>query len=640
MANVDTALEHVPIDGGGTMVWTSNWVPYIWSIRDLCGVEVAHTALANWQAGRTEAAYDLWRGALADSMFGGRAPGGCLGTSDLHGRMAGLCTDFADTVGMYGRALVEGLFGIVPDALAGELVIRPGLPRDWPEASLDTPDVGYSYKRQGDTETFAVRAKFRRPMRLRLRVVARRVELAEATINGQPVSWQSVRSVGGPMVELLAPQADGAQIVLRWSGPEPARADVPAMIGQGEPFTVSVGHARLAEVHDPQGVLREVTLQPDGLRATATGTFGHRTAFARVEQGRLSWWEPLCFELRPPLEIAGAHVDKDAGVVQFSVRNNTGRAVAGEAQVECGTGVAKVSLDIPAHAESSAVRGETQGRVSRNRPGLESQATTSPPLRVAAEGLVPGTNPLTVTLAADRVVAGAVVDWRLGNDTITRACECLDLSGVFNDRVTEIFRHEYRTPRSPYCSLQIPLTGHGDWCYGGKVPPPIDDAALRTAAGPAGRFVSPQGLPFATPGPGQQPNVVFTSRWDNFPAEVTVALAGRARHAWFLVAGSTHPMHAQLDNGEMIVAYADGAPARLPLHNPTTWWPIEADYQVAVDGFCIPGPHPPRIDLGAGRATVVDLPLDPGRDLRALTLRCLANEVVVGLLSATILRPR
>ena len=78
---------------------------------------------------------------------------------------------------------------------------------------------------------------------------------------------------------------------------------------------------------------------------------------------------------------------------------------------------------------------------------------------------------------------------------------------------------------------------------------------------------------------------------------------------------------------------------RLPLHNPTTWWPIESDYQLEIDSLCIPGPHPPRIDLGAGRATLLDLPLDADRPMKSLTVRCLANEVVVGLMSVTLLRP-
>ncbi len=216
----------------------------------------------------------------------------------------------------------------------------------------------------------------------------------------------------------------------------------------------------------------------------------------------------------------------------------------------------------------------------------------------------------------------------------------MNLEASFNDRVTQIFRHEYRSPRSPHCSLQMPLHGWGDWCYGGRGTPEIDDSALRAAAGPEGRLVTPQGIALATPGEGDAPNVVFTSRWDDFPDEVVVPLAGRARHGWFLVAGSTHPMHSQFDNGQILVTYADGASDRLPLRNPTTWWPIEADYQVEIDGYCVPPPHPPRIDLGKGRATLVDLPLDPDRELRSLTMRCLANEVIVGLMSATLLRDR
>jgi len=264
----------------------------------------------------------------------------------------------------------------------------------------------------------------------------------------------------------------------------------------------------------------------------------------------------------------------------------------------------------------------------------------SAPIRLPAKDLVPGTNPIAMDLESGKTLRGAVVDWRAIPAERQPSLECVDLSGVFNDRVSEIFKHEYRSPRSPCCSLQIPLHGFGDWCYGGANTPTIDDSALRKAAGDAGRFVGPQGIPLATPGPGDSPNVVFTSRWDNFPNEVEIPLVGRSAHVWLLVAGSTHPMQSQLDNGEMVVAYADGTSERLPLHNPTTWQPIEGDYDLQADGFCIPGPRPPRIDLGAGRATLLDLPLDPNRELRSLTVRCLANDVVVGLMSATLLRPQ
>jgi hypothetical protein len=39
-----------------------------------------------------------------------------------------------------------------------------------------------------------------------------------------------------------------------------------------------------------------------------------------------------------------------------------------------------------------------------------------------------------------------------------------------------------------------------------------------------------------------------------------------------------------------------------------------------------------------GAATVLDLPLDPAKELQSLTVRALANEVVIGLMSVTLER--
>lgn len=611
---VDTQIEHVPIEGDAATIWTSNWVPWIWSVRDILGSEVAHTALANWQAGRRGKAWQLYLGALLDAMLYSSVPGACQGTSIHSGRNAGVASDFSCSVGMFGRTLVEGLFGITPDALAGELVIRPGLPAEWNAASIDTPDVGYTYAYRDGVESFDVRSRFGRSMRLRLQVPARAASVASVTAGGQLAEWKCVPRVGEPAIEIAVPEADDAQVRIRWQGDAPASVQCPAIVGSGEPFTIGVGPAQLEEIKDPQGALKDIVQESASLRATAAGRLGHRTIFARVRQGSFSWWLPVTFEIRPTLEISDATVDATAGQVCFTLRNHTDRAISGPMQAACGTARQSLLLELAARSQMS--------------------------VRLPASNVVPGTNPIGLELGDGRAVRGAVVDWRPPDDDQHLAFECLDLKAAFNDRVTQIFKNEYRSPRSPYCSLQMPLHGFGDWCYGGRVPEPsIDDALLRQAAGAQGRFTSPQGIPLATPGPGQEPNVVFTSQWDNYPNDVTIALAGRASHAWFLVAGSTHPMHSQLDNGEIVIAYADGGTQRLPLHNPTTWWPIERDYQLEIDGFCVPGPHPPRIDLGAGRATLLDLPLDADRPLKSLTVRCLANEVVVGLMSATLLRP-
>lgn len=612
---VDTAIEHVPVEGRSAVVWASNWVPYIWSIRNVVPSEGAHTALAYWQAGRRDAAWDLWRGVMLDAMYASRCPGNCLGTSECDPHWRGAATDFNCSVGMFGRALVEGLFGIGPNLLDGELRLRPGLPAAWPSASIDTPDVGYTYTCKGNVERFEVRSRWKSPVRLRLEVPARAVQVAQVTVNGQKADWKSIASVGEPRIEILSDKADGAVVEIGWQGDSPAAPKCPAVAGLGEPFAAEFAPAVAREVNDPQKMWKDAVCEGSVVRAVAAGAPGHRTAFVRLEQGGLTWWSPVAVENRAPLEVCQSKIDRERGEVEFSIRNNTQKALTGSAAVACGQSQATVALEAAPQATSS-------------------------PIRLPAKGLPPGSNPIVVDWGQGRAVRGTVVDWRPPAADAKLAFECIDLSGAFNDRVSEIFKHDYLAPRSPYCSLQIPLHGFGDWCYGDKtVPPAIDDAAIRKAAGDAGRFTSPEGIPLATPGPGEKPNVVFTSQWDNFPKEKVIALSGRASHAWFLTAGSTHPMQSQFDNGEIVVTYADGQSERLALHNPTTWWPIEGDYDLKADGFCIPGPHPPRIDLGKGRATLLDLPLNPDRELRSVTVRCLANEVVVGLMSVTLLRP-
>jgi hypothetical protein len=45
------------------------------------------------------------------------------------------------------------------------------------------------------------------------------------------------------------------------------------------------------------------------------------------------------------------------------------------------------------------------------------------------------------------------------------------------------------------------------------------------------------------------------------------------------------------------------------------------------------------VKIRGGAATVLALALHPDRELSSLTVRTLANDVVVGLMSATLLRP-
>jgi hypothetical protein len=307
-----------------------------------------------------------------------------------------------------------------------------------------------------------------------------------------------------------------------------------------------------------------------------------------------------------------------------------------------------------------AINGRPASWAYQSAEGLPAQVEISAPAAARTEIVISWTGPAVASEAPPAAAETPAVMPTLPAPPAGAMLDPVDLQPHFNDRVTRIFRNEYRSPRSPFVSLALPKQGLGGWAGGNTTTAEIDDSGLRAAAAKnGGRIVLPNGVPFATPGGADAKNILFTSEWDNYPTEAVVPLAGRARQLYLLMAGSTGPMQSRLVNGEVIVAYTDGTTDRLALDNPTNWWPIEQDYFIDDFQFNRPGPLPPRVDLktgtvrvldpdsfkgkggrvSGGAATVLSLPLQPGKELKSLTVRTLANDVVIGLMSATLQRP-
>jgi hypothetical protein len=495
---IDRELPHLPVRGPGVpenlhVLSTTNWMPYTWSINNVVMGEVIHTALAFWQAGRADEAFRLTKSALIASMFMGISPGnvGSMNYLDVYRRESQ--RDFADGSGVTSRAIIEGLFGLKPDLLAGKLVISPGFPSDWTHAKLHHPDIDFSFERTDKTEIFRITSRLPKPVSLRLQIPVRG-DSAKVTVNGQFAS-SHLLDLPAPRIEVLCPPAASLEIAVTWSG-------VPRQV-------ISVNESK-RQSRDTSEYLKTVSF--------------------------IDWSAPR---------------------------------------------------------------------------------------------------------AADALF------------------EPVNLTPFFNDRVTQIFKNEYRSPRSPFASLAIPKQGIGAWAGHVNATAEIDDTGLRAvAAANHGQITMPNGVPFATPGPGDSRNIIFTSQWDNYPREVSIPLSGCAHRVYLLMAGSTNWMQSHIDNGEVVVGYTDGTSARLALENPTTWWPIDQDYFTDDFQFSRPSPIPPRLDLKTGQvrlldpqifkgkggkihggaATVLNLTLDPNKELCSLTVRMLSNEVIIGLMSATLER--
>ena len=558
---VDAGLPHIPVraaglpDAGYYLLSTTNWQPYDWSLNNVVLAENLHATLANWQAGRPDAAFLLWKSALLESMYLGSSPGNFQQISFYDNYRGELYRDFADPIGMAARSLVEGLFGIRPDALHGTLLVRPGLPTAWDSASLTVPDVAFRFRRQGLRDTYIITSAFARPLRLRLQVAARADALQSITVNGKPAQWHNVETaVGRPVVEITGEPNARYAIEIQWQGNAPDAAATKPQYAADEALRVDFPHATIGRVFDPQQVLRQLKTTAHALTAQVAGEPGSHTAFVQLTQGQLSWWEPLAIG-RPQLPV------------------------------------------------------------------------------------LPATAP-----------AAAAITW-----------QTVDLSTYFNDQVTRIFQNDYRTPRTATATLALPTQGIGNWCYP-LTQANIDDAGLRQLAGAKNEIQLPGGVPLRTPGAAAAKNILFVSQWDNYTHQATLPLRGRASRAVLLMAGSTNPMQSQLVNGEVLVTYTDGTTDRLPLRNPENWWPIEQD--LLDDGFAFQtgAPKPLRIHLktglmtrdfnqftsikgfstraiDGGAATVLEMPLNPRKKLKSLTLTALANDVVIGLMSVTLGHP-
>ena len=148
---------------------TSNWMPYSWSINNVAAAEVMHTALAFFEAGRNEEAYRLMMGNILDQMYYGASPGN-FGQISYYDAARGECyRDFGDCIGISSRTLVQGLFGIIPQALDGQCIIRPGFPSDWDSVSIKTPYLTYRYTRKNGKDCYEITQNFRQPLKIILR---------------------------------------------------------------------------------------------------------------------------------------------------------------------------------------------------------------------------------------------------------------------------------------------------------------------------------------------------------------------------------------------------------------------------------------------------------------------------------------
>ena len=174
---VDRDIPHIPIvineeDTIGYTISTTDWMPYAWSTNNVAHEEVANMALAYFQAGRNNEGFRLLKSDLTDEMLLGKSPGNFGQISYYDRERNEAYRDFGDNLGITSRAIINGLFGITPDALYGQCILKPSFPDEWQEASIRTPYLSYTYKREGNRDIYQIEQHFAQPLKIIVRTNA------------------------------------------------------------------------------------------------------------------------------------------------------------------------------------------------------------------------------------------------------------------------------------------------------------------------------------------------------------------------------------------------------------------------------------------------------------------------------------
>lgn len=273
MYYTDWAMEKYRFKYGGEMRQTSNWVPQMWSTRELYHGDNFAMALGYYLAGQGEEAWEILRGTMFESMYGDPDPkaGYSHQQNQNHISPGGLsqpccAIDFADITSMFCRTVVEGLFGYRPDYPNGAVTVAPGLPSAWDHASIRTPDYTLAFKRDGDVDRYV--AVLARPAKMRWRLPIRAETVKSVTINGAKAQWTIEPWVGCGMLILDVPESVKTEIEIKVS----ARLSPVQAIALEKKVEET---CKVAGAIDPQGCLG------------AAATPGQHMAFAKVERGNV-----------------------------------------------------------------------------------------------------------------------------------------------------------------------------------------------------------------------------------------------------------------------------------------------------------------------------------------------------------------
>lgn len=282
-------IDGLPRDG--KLIYSSEWLPNHYSTRDIYPQEIIDMLFAMYCSGQSEAA-EPFRRAIDGSFFSGPGPGSTGLNLQTDGKYVPPI-DFTDSLSLYVRNVVAGLFGVQMDAPNKRIILQPSFPLDWGHASIKSQAVAYDYTLNGSLENLSIKTP--RALALTIRLRSRYTSIKTVAVNGKPVEYSVKPGIGCSWIVINAPGRKSTQVEISYAGEDFTVVDSPSVEVSREAVVVTAARGQITELHDSTGGLVDPKISADAKQFTVQlpEQIGIYTFFVQVSYGDVRFWVPV-----------------------------------------------------------------------------------------------------------------------------------------------------------------------------------------------------------------------------------------------------------------------------------------------------------------------------------------------------------
>ena len=283
---------------GDLYAWNNDWWPLVWSQHLPAIGDMMMVGWAMMLSGRHDEGCRIIQSCAAASA---RADGPGFNYMIWNDAVSWSGGDMATCQGAFFRAMVEGLFGVIPEFDEGRVTIAPRFPSGWEYATFEREGLSIDWRKNGDAQVLKVNTRKTAKAALRISVNA---NVTSVTLNGKPAAYNMEPAMRHALV--LVETGDGGGTVRVEADPENWRIESPETASPGDEVTVKATGLDSVKLDDRFGFLASASVSQAGFTAKlARAGAGQSIVYLLCKTGNAEWIQPIRFR-NPPLTARDA----------------------------------------------------------------------------------------------------------------------------------------------------------------------------------------------------------------------------------------------------------------------------------------------------------------------------------------------